>query len=206
MSDYIWVSGVFINSSLQRGFHLDIWSDGRSPSRTEFLVNYNGLPVDMADLPQKIWAYDDQPPIKQLPDAFDLTDVVLISERAAHIFQRFDLGHGGVYPMQEGIFQKNRETLFSDAYSSWVIGNTKTAFLADETPEKRKLGVSGTRWSYPFTNCDDNIAVSRDALDGPDQWVDTKLFRAVFLSAQLGDALVEAGLREPFFLNRCRVL
>ena len=53
---------------------------------------------------------------------------------------------------------------------------------------------------------DDDAAVSRAALTGPDVWVDPLLFKSLFLSGPLGDALAEAGMREAFALLRCRVV
>jgi hypothetical protein len=58
----------------------------------------------------------------------------------------------------------------------------------------------------PVLNHDDQIAVSRAAIGGPDVWVDPTLFRSVFLSGRLGDALDQAGMRKAFLLSRCRVI
>ena len=50
------------------------------------------------------------------------------------------------------------------------------------------------------------MAVSAAALGGPDVWVDPTLFKSVFVSGRLGDALDEAGLRKAFRLYRSRVV
>jgi hypothetical protein len=57
----------------------------------------------------------------------------------------------------------------------------------------------------PTIKKDDQLAVSPAAFDGPDVWVDPLLFKSVFLSGALGDALDAAGLRRAFDLFRCRV-
>ena len=59
--------------------------------------------------------------------------------------------------------------------------------------------------SLPFSCADDDIAVSPLAVEGPDVWVDPTLFKSVFLSRALGDALVEAGMRASMGLYRARV-
>ena len=58
----------------------------------------------------------------------------------------------------------------------------------------------------PWTPADDDVAVSDQALPGPDVWLDNMLFQSVFLSGPLGDALDAAGLREAFHLFKCRVI
>ncbi|WP_199857728.1 hypothetical protein [Erythrobacter sp. EC-HK427] len=50
------------------------------------------------------------------------------------------------------------------------------------------------------------IAVSRAALQGPDVWLDDGLFKSLFMSRRLGDALEAAGLKETPFLYKARVV
>jgi hypothetical protein len=58
----------------------------------------------------------------------------------------------------------------------------------------------------PFVHKDDQLAVSRAAMAGPDVWADPTLFKSVFVSERLGKALREAGLARAFRLFRCRVV
>jgi len=53
---------------------------------------------------------------------------------------------------------------------------------------------------------DGAFAVSRDALGGPDVWVDPLLLKSIFVSGALGDALEAAGLRKALRLFKCRVI
>jgi hypothetical protein len=53
---------------------------------------------------------------------------------------------------------------------------------------------------------DDVIAVSAGALGGADVWIDRTLFKSVFFSRQLGDAVDAAGFRKAFRLYRARLI
>jgi hypothetical protein len=89
----------------------------------------------------------------------------------------------------------------------WIFGNSKSAFAAEESPDARPFaGPNSGRWKMPFVHKDDQLAVSRSALAGPDVWADPTLFKSVFVSGRLGDALGEAGLRKAFRLSRCRIV
>jgi hypothetical protein len=53
---------------------------------------------------------------------------------------------------------------------------------------------------------DDDFAVTRAALDGPDLWGDERLATGFFVGPRLGAALQKAGLAKVFHLLRSRVV
>jgi hypothetical protein len=207
-NDYVWVSTIFKNARLNRGWNIDIFHSGKSEQEPWlFSANRYGLPVPEEHRMQKIWADEDDAPIKKLPPVFETDYAILVSEKVKPVFDGFDLGKGDLLPMKDGILQSDQVTKYGEEYFSWVIGNKKTAVLLDETKYKIKLNPRGEVWhlgSAPEM-ADNIVTVSQAVLDGPDQWVDP-LQSSLFLSRRLGDAIVEAGLKEAFFLYRCRVI
>ena len=104
--------------------------------------------------------------------------------------------------------QPRKETPF--AYLGTVrwttLGNAKRAVLPDQSKNLGPPSVPGLWWKLPSRLNDEDVAVSRVALTGPDVWIDKMLFKSLFLSGPLGDSLDRAGLRNSFQLHRCRVL
>jgi hypothetical protein len=208
MSDYVWVSAMFASGHLQRGWKIDLSEEGKTRGGALLFDNSNGSSISKEYRPQKIWATDYDPPIKKLPPVFDIGYTILVSEKVKPVFDGFDLGEGNLLPMKDGIFQSDQVTKYGEEYFSWVIGNSKSCFLADESANNRKLHPADTVYEMNIAEAlsDDDVAVSLSALDGADQWVDPLLQSSLFLSRRLGDAIVEAGLKKAFFLYRCRVL
>lgn len=208
MHDYIWVSAIFASGTLQRGWKVDLLHEGKAREGALLFDNKNGLPIVKEERPQKIWATDYDPPIRKLPTVFNIGYAIVVSEEVKHVFDGFDLGQGDLLPMDEGIYQADQITKYNGNYFSWVVGNKKTAVLLDDTTGKMKLNPRGEVWHLASASslADDYVAVSRAALEGPDQWVDPLLQSSLFLSRRLGDAIVDAGLKEAFFLYRCRVI
>ena len=175
-------------------------------------LNKQGLPVPVECCPNRLWGEDDLPayekrvPLdKPLPHLFEAAGQWFVSDKAARIINQFDLGSGALYPVGEGVFRKDRTTRVPGDYFCWIFGNTKEAFLPDETPRKEAFGIGGKTWCMPDKPVDGDVAITRSAIVGPDVWVDPGLFKAIFLSGPLGDALQEAGMGKAFRLACCRV-
>lgn len=212
MQNYVWVSEA-LNAEAALGVEVrgDVAASPSEPGEG-LERNMEGLPVAREFCPTRLWSTDEggeyARPVRVetgLPDLFYGGGCWIVSERAAAIIGQFDLGDGALYLIENGIFHADRATRHPGEFFTWVFGNTKSAFLPEETAEKRRFGVSGRTWKFPFRNADGNIAVSPAALDGPEVWMDQGLFKSVFLSRELGDALSAAGLSEAFFLKKARV-
>ena len=206
--DYVWVSALFKSGTLERAWNIDLYYDGIERSSQFSFSNYYGLHVANEDRPRYSWAHENYPPIKKLPPVFDIRNALVVSEAVSHVFADMDLGEGSLLPMEQGIFQSEQVTKLNGNYFSWVIGNKKTTVLLNETKGKMKLNPRGEVWHLQSASSmvDDSVVVSRSALDGVDQWVDPTLQKSLFLGRRFGDAIVDAGLKEAFFLYRCPVI
>lgn len=209
MSGHIWVSDARAKEvvlGVSAAMNVDV-----DDQIIAIQLNKSGQSVPSTLCPTKIW---EEPPLDGyriqfktgVPDLFFVEGYWLVSERAASIMRQFDLGGGALYSVSEGLFYIDQKTRLPGNYYCWIFGNKKQAFLPDETPDKMKFGVGGVRWEMPYNLMDDNIAVSRDALQGSAVWLDDSLFKAVFMSRPLGDALHAAGLCKAFCLYKARVI
>ena len=215
MSDHIWLSTALARVEPDISVRADIAESNVDLTIKAITMNRKGQPISQEMCPKRIWArakFDQQdgekyPSRTTVPDLFTAQGYVIVSARVADIMRQFNLGEGALYPVTEGVFQDDNETRIEGEYFTWVFGNSKTAFLEQFSPKVEAMGAGGRGWcSVNYSQCDDDIAVSSAALSGPDVWVDPILFKSIFLSGPLGDALVGASLKEPLYLVRCRVI
>jgi len=166
-----------------------------------------GMPVSEDACPKRIWGDEDSDTFDVLPDLFHSEGHYIVSERAANILRQFDLGGGALYPVTEGIYQKDNRTRIPGEYFCWIFGNVKKAFLEEHSPKAPALVNDERDWcGMPVLMQDDDIAVSASALSGPDIWIDPLLFKSIFLSHRAGQAMADAGLAKAFRLKKCRVI
>lgn len=162
-----------------------------------------GLPIAEDDCPRKIWS-DTAGPLARLPAVSNINGYFIVSDAAADVLRQFDLGAGALYPV--AVLQYDRVTPAKGSWFTWGIGNQKTAFREAQSPAARPFATNRNRCKLPMLPKDDDIAVSVAALDGPDIWVDPTLFKSIFVSGPLGEALTAAGLAKAFRLFRCRLV
>ncbi|MBO9621741.1 MAG: hypothetical protein J7500_03420 [Sphingomonas sp.] len=206
MSDYVWVSNALTEVSLTGKLETDVWQNNREGARAAERANKRGQPVPPELCPQRIWGDDRAPFFQKLPDLISAQAHWIVSARAAEILRGFDLGQGALYPVREGAYQADNITRAQGDYFTWIFGATKSGLLPAESAGLRPSGVAGRVFKFPWKVADETVAVSHTVLSGPDVWVDPHLFRSLFFSRALGDALDRAKLRRAFRMYRARVL
>ena len=206
MTDTVWISDVLADPDLVLMMETDIVAidTSRAIEAINLLKAGKSVPEDIC--PKQIWAGETARLPGRLPDLFLANAYPIVSERAADALRQFELGGGALYPVDR-VFQKDRQTIIPGTFFCWTFGNTEAAFVAEQSPEARPFaGPDSGRWKMPFVHKDNQLAVSHMALGGPDVWVDPTLFKSVFVSGRVGEALDQAGLRSAFRLFRCRVI
>lgn len=211
MSDYVWVSSVMDNALIKLAVKNDISEADVQKSIEASRLNEDGKYVPQDLCPTRIWVDPNAPDHDRmragnLPDLFFANSFWIVSEPVADILRQFDLGDGALYPVTDGIFREDNVTRISGNFYTWIFGNSKSVFLPDATEKKDPIGISGLKWNLPFTMSDDNVAVSSSCREGPDVWLDGRLWGAIFFSRTLGDALIAAGLQKAISLYRARVI
>lgn len=215
MAAHVWLSNLMANeASIGAKVRATYGPEGRAPGGPDARKPGQRLPPGYA--PVRLWDDDDSdedqhsgyPVIiaEHVPDIFFGCGSWIISERVAEILQRFDLGEGAVFPVSEGLYLRDESTRIPGNYYSWVAGSKKAAYDSGNSVNVRREGNFGPWDLMPWVPSDGDIAVSGAALEGPDVWKDDGLFKSLFLSGPLGNALEAAGLKEALFLYKARVV
>lgn len=203
MSEYLWVSNVMSNASLIIMATTDVVEENLESAKSGLKALKGGQPVDPATLPRSVYL----PKVKlgSLPPLFDANGFYIVDETVANILSRHDLGEGGLYPVD--LWQSDRATPVKGLWFCWTFGNTKSAFTKAHSTNMLDRGPPGGEWAMmPWSPADFDVAVTRDALGGPEVWLDHRLFKTVFMSRELGDELVAANLGQFFRLYRTKVI
>ena len=210
MTAIAWISDVLAHPDLILMMETDIVANDEQHAIEAIKLLKAGKPVPPDMCPKTVWAGERSKTIRRLPDLFVANAYPIVSERAAAIISNFDLGQGTLYPI-DAVFEKDRTSRFPGSFFCWIFGNSKSAFSAEHSTGMRPFAPNapgGPRnwWHMPFVHQDDQLVVSAEALAGPDVWVDPTLFKSVFVSGPLGEALTAAGLAKAFHLFRCQVV
>lgn len=215
MADYVWVSKAMTDAALIARVRTDVSARDTKISIAAERLNNKGQAVPPDMCPKRVWLVDDPSednpdpkPFAPISNLFAASAYWIVPSKVAEIIARFDLGGGSLYPVSDGLYEFGDTTRMPDEYFTWIFGNVKRGFLEEYSPAAKPMGGSDARdlCVFSFDTKDDDIAVSRAVLAGPDVWVDPTLFQSLFLSRLLGDALVAAGLRHDFRLLSCRVI
>lgn len=202
MSDTVWLSRALADTSIIFFFDSDLAADNVERAVEGTKRNPLGEALGEEYFPKSVRASNETVP-ERLPDLFVANGYWVVSKKAADVLRQFDLGNGALYPVavlrQDG-------TPYPGEYSSWNFGNVKSALSTDRSTNLRPFGVAGRTWNLPWVLKDDDVAVTGEALAGPDVWVDPTLFKSLFISDRLGSALNNAGLAKAFKLYRSRVV
>lgn len=171
------------------------WSERKSPCST------GGGHLDPKFLPQRAIDVDNRK--KKLGHLFMVNGFLCVTEKAAAVLRQFDLGSGGLYPLE--MVRYDGVTPVDGFFWALNFGEKKNALAMEES-----RAVDGP---YVNGNCrpelwvkDDDFAVTRAALDGADIWGDERVESGFFVSPRLGQALHKAGLAKAFHLMRCRIV
>jgi hypothetical protein len=203
MSEAVWISKAPLDSRLL----LPVMSDLEEPKG---LINYwkakNAAESLNPSCPTELWVQDDSAgEINELRDLSLIRTSWIASKRLADVFRRFDLGKGGIEPVKA--FKMDRRTPLAGEYYCLTFDNLKRAFLPDESAKVSDF-VKGV-WTTDPGFSDGDIVCSRDALSGPDIWIDPRLYGSIFLSDGLANALADAKLEKTFGgfggLRKCRI-
>lgn len=187
-----------------KGFEADVVLRDMERAVDAMRRNRLGEPQPEACFPKEMFAkYKDKKEKKQ-PDLFMAGGFWTVSFYCAAVLRQFNLGKGNLYPVK--LLQHDRTTPVEGAYFCLNFGAQKTAVLTDQSSRIDKPYEKHDIWEPPMAMQDKDIAVSSNALEGPDIWMDTRLRRAFFVSDSLAQALRAAKVSRPFKLRKCIVI
>ena len=175
------------------------------------MINH-GNPGHTGYFPPAFYGYYDLgrtiPALKTPPPLFrGYCGVPILTAACAEVLRRFDLGRTTLHPIE--LLKQDRKTpVLKGDYVGMLPGEYRERVVPQATSLRLKH-VGGTTPPRYNTYCDvtdDAIALSPEALEPPDLWIDRRLIDRMFVTDRLGEALVEAGWRDVMKLTRCRVV
>lgn len=203
MNEYVWVSNLMSDASLIVMATTDIAEEDLERAKSGLKALKGGQPVEFSALPKSVYLPRERR--GSLPPVFDANGYYIVNGTVADILSRYDLGEGGLYPVN--VWQSDRVTAGEGRWFCWTFGNRKSAFSKANSVNLEPFGPADSEWAMmPWSPTDFDIAVTSEALGGPDVWLDLPLFKTVFMSRELGDELVAANLGQFFRLYRAKVV
>lgn len=204
----VWVSQAMTDPGLVKGF-IPI-TDSADPERAVDAARRNetGQPLPADRFPARFFEGSQRPDEdsgpEPLPDLFNAGDFWVVSAALAQVLRGAELGRTSLYPTQ--LLREDRATPIDAEYFCLNFGEARDAFDAGRSPKVQPSQEKGADWLLPDALDDGDIALTPEALDGPDLWVDPGLGNAFFLSGTLVAALRDASLADGLGLRRCRVV
>jgi len=158
--------------------------------------------LDPQLLPQRA-AEDEGRHVAKVSNLFKLNGFLCVTEKAASVLRRFDLGSGGLYPLE--MVRYDGVTPVDGFFWALNFGEKKNALAMEDS--RSVDGPNGRGNCTPeLWVKDDDFAVTPAALDGADIWGDVRVEVGFFVSPRLGQALHKADLAKVFHLLRCRIV
>jgi len=202
--DIVWVSAAPMSGYIAKPFDNTIRMNDVKVSMELTKQNSAGISLPRESFPEEIYGLYRDKHFKKLPDLFNTHGYWVVSAATAEVLQRFDLGDGGLYPVKA--FQHNRTKRIEGEYFCWNFGNAKKTYLPEESPDVRQPDAGHDFWSLSLAPKDGDVALSSEALNPPDVWVEHKFHYAFFLSDPLVQALRAAKVTRNFALKKCRII
>ncbi|NSX55455.1 imm11 family protein [Parasulfitobacter algicola] len=200
--DTVWVSRAMMDSTLMKGFDHDNYFVDKENALDAMRRNEKGEPLPADRFPKEMYGEYRDEKVKKQPDIFNAGGFWTVSAECADVLRQFDLGQTSLYPVK--ILQHDRTTPVEGTYFCLNFGETKDAFVSEESPRARERGYNA--WGLPYGVKDGEMAIKPDALKGVDLWMDQRVKDAFFLSDPLVKALKAAKLTRRFGLRKCRIL
>ena len=129
-----------------------------------------------------------------LPDIFKITGgIVIISEYFYNLLQKFDLGETKLFEVP--LYECDQTTRRPERYFILHLVASKTCFLPEHSKNVEEINNAGVWRRNNLLEGEDTLAVSLDALEGVDLWVDPAINRRIFFSDRLKIAIKEYEIR-----------
>ena len=202
MTETVWLSVAPQKSELTAWFQMEDRAAPELERTKNAMFHRGGGHLDPNFLPKRA-AEDEGRHVTRMLNLFKVNGFLCVTEKAASVLRQFDLGSGGLYPLE--LVRHDGVTPVDGFFWSLNFGAKKNALAMEES-----RSVDGP---YANGNCrpklwvkDDDFVVTRAALDGADIWGDERVESGFFVSPRLGQALHKAGLAKAFHLMRCRIV
>ncbi len=199
MTETVWLSVAPQEPGLTSFYKME---DRAAPAaiREDNAMFHRGGHLEPNLLPQRAIDYENRK--RKLGHLFKVNGFLCVTEKAAAVLRQFDLGSGGLYPLE--MVRYDGVTPVDGFFRALNFGQKKDALDISQCRNIRGHAQHGFR--PESTVKDEDIAVIRSALGGSDIWGDVQFRDSFFVSPRLGQALHKVGLAKVFHLMRCRIV
>ena len=220
MTGEVWISSWMRNSQIgnKLGLSEKYYGEDWGPATYEYPPfsdvlkkardrHYKGQALERTDFPEALYVFNEKH-FKRVGDLFAAGPFYAVKGRLAEVLSQFDLGGGGLIPLP--IYQADKVTPVEGEFFLLNFGARKQSFLPEKSRRVEPLltmELDGKEvWSAKFGLKDGEIAVSSAALEGADLWMEPTLWKEVFLSGRLVEAIRAAKVTTDLWLARCRIV
>ncbi|MEO9826794.1 MAG: DUF1629 domain-containing protein, partial [Paracoccaceae bacterium] len=202
----VWVSRAMQDSTLVKPFlTADIWDDDeKADAAGKALKRFRlGHPIPSNLFPSECFVNDMMKKVRNLPPIFECASFWVVNEELATVLRHFDIGKTTFHPTK--LFQFNRKTEIRGKYFFINFDTRKDTFLPEQSENVRKNRPT-IPWALGPLVKDGDVAVDQGALVGADLWFEETMWKAIFMSGDLVDALRAAKLTRRLGLRKCKVI
>ena len=194
MSNCVWVSKAPSDSTLADGFTAsDLQRDGDQRVIEISKIARQGGVLAKSELPSQIWGevgpYRAHHFPGYWPEITYYSGIWVVSGAVAGILMGFDLGGGVIAPVRR--FAKDQTRPVPGEWFCWNVGNQKSALIGERS--QNLVPVGANKW-LPLDVKDHDLKCSSEAMAGPEAWYDPQVQDMLFLSSELGQALIGSDL------------
>jgi hypothetical protein len=204
MTETAWVSNAIDDQALIKRIQADVKLVNLRVGEENAHRHLRGETLRPDEMPKKFFGDKRYGKIKSLIHLCSCNGFMLTSKQAADVLAKFDLGQGGVFPVE--IYQPDKTTVFDLGYHFLNFGAVKQTLAVSQSLKLQARGFGLKNYEMPTIMADDLIAVSTTALAGPDLWTDPLLSHSFFVSDRLAKALKKEKLTRAFRLYRCKMV
>ena len=143
---------------------------------------------------------------KRVGDLFTAGAFYAVKGRLADVLKDFDLGTGGL--VEFPIYEADKTTRLPGPFYLLNFGCIKDTFVAAKSRNLYQPfdGRPGRPAWGTYDIADGNLAFTRQALEGPDLWMERNLYKKILLSDRLHDAIVKAKVKTNFRFVQGRIV
>jgi hypothetical protein len=219
VSGKVWMSSILSNQDIgyKQGTRSKLYgrawdsesglNEPRSKSYMDGLSRYGrGFALKRDQLPE-CGAVSNEKYFAKVGDIFAEGGIFVVRGRLAEILSAFDLGEGGLVPFP--VYKDDLETPYGGDFFLLNFGAIKNTLVPEASPNIAKIGVHHITkqqiWRVQSW-VEGQVALTPQALNGPDLWFEEALDHKIFMSNALAQALIDAKLDEDWRLTPCKIV
>ena len=203
-TDKVWATTIVGGPYSVRSGVLD--SDGQLPAGRAIRKGRAPQPEDLHIV---LFPIVEDSEIRNLPDLFVDGGHLVLSHKIASVFRGFDLGRTYLVPVRIVLSDRKTEAFADRGYVAMNRYQIIEAFVPEASrnvrPNTDPHAMPNT-WLLTRDIADDDIALSKAALDTPPIWGPGNLRGVRFLRGDLVQALEAAGVAHHWRLKSCRIV